>query len=364
MVNLPLSCGTRWMWRPWFDLCQPKVVFLASTLPLVAVVAGIAASPAAREVRPVRVEIDSPDGCGNADDFFASLRSRTNLVRQATGDEPSTTLQVRLLGMGSFALGELRMVDDRGRTDTRRVQGRNCDDVLQALSLAAAVALDPSVLLLPAVTIPAPPKIAAAHPPPALSSPEATLAAPAKAADASLSPFSPGGSQFELGAATAGAYVLSSGISPGLSIVGRWTPARSGAFQPTVGMAVTHLRNDILMAPGAAQATLTGLAVTVCGAGWRGGVIAVMPCVLGMAGWLSVSGQHSVRTSKVGLLWLSAGAAMRTAVRLGGGFSLDLEAGASVPFIRREFYTTLPSHVVDKTAVISPGAALGVSYGF
>lgn len=352
------------MWRLWLELCQPRVVFLASTLPLVAVVASMAAPPAATEVKPVRVEIDSPDGCGNADDFLISLRSRTNLVRQATGDEPRTTLQVRLLGMRHHVLGELRMIDDRGRTDIRRVQGPNCDDVLQALSLAAAVALDPSVLLPPAVAIPAPTKIAAAPAPPALPSREATLAAPAKAADAPFSPFSPGGSQFELGAATAGAYVLSSGVSPGLSVFLRWTLARSGAFQPTVGMAVTHLRNDILMAPGAAQSTLTGIALTVCGAGWRGSVITVKPCVLGMAGWLSVSGQHSVRTSKVGLLWLSAGAAMRTAVRLGGGFSLDLEAGASVPFIRREFYTTLPSHVVDKTAVISPGAGLGVSYGF
>ncbi len=55
---------------------------------------------------------------------------------------------------------------------------------------------------------------------------------------------------------------------------------------------------------------------------------------------------------------------MRMAVYLGHGFSLDLEAGVSVPFLRREFYTTLPSHVVEKTPTLSPVAGLGLAYGF
>jgi hypothetical protein len=83
-----------------------------------------------------------------------------------------------------------------------------------------------------------------------------------------------------------------------------------------------------------------------------------------MAGLLSVSGYQVVHTSSVDLLWLSAGAVLRTAVHLGRGFSLDLEAGASAPLIRREFYTTLPSHVVEKTPTISPVVGLGLAYGF
>lgn len=352
------------MWHLWFHMCQPRVVFLASTLSLFAAVVSVTAPSGPTEVKPVQVEIDSPEGCGSAEDFFVSLRSRTSLVRKATDGEPRTTLHVRLLGMRHHVLGELRMVSDRGGTDTRRVQGPNCEDVLQALSLAAAVALDPSVLLPPIVTTPAPAPTVVDPSPPALSLPESKSAAPPKAVDAPPSPISPGGSPFELGAAAAGATLLSSGPSPGLSIFGRWTPAGSGAFQPTVGMAVTHFRNDILMSPGAAQSTLTGLAVTVCGAGWRGSLIGVKPCLLGMAGVLSVSGQHVARVSTVDVFWISAGAVMRTAFRLGGGFSLDLEAGASMPFIRREFYTTLPSHVVAKTAVISPVVGLGISYNF
>jgi hypothetical protein len=97
---------------------------------------------------------------------------------------------------------------------------------------------------------------------------------------------------------------------------------------------------------------------------WGASIMTVQPCGLVMAGLLSVSGHQVVRTSSVDLLWLSAGAVLRTAAHLGHGFALDLEAGVSVPFLSREFYTTLPSHVVEKTPTISPMAGLGLAYGF
>ena len=340
-------------------------MFLASTLALVAAVAStVAAANPGTEVKPVQVEIDAPEGCANANGFFSSLRFRTSLVRQATGDEPRTTLQVRLIEMRRYVLGELRMVDNRGGTDTRRVQGGNCDDVVQALSLAAAVALDPSVLLPPTVTIPAPATAAPANPPPTIAPAvvESVDAQKPSAAPPALA--SQGGPGFELGAASAGSVFLSSDVSPGVAVFGRWTPARSGWFRPTLGMAVTHLRNDVLGSPGATQASLTGLVATLCGVGWGASVMTVKPCGLVMVGLLSVSGRQVARTSSVDLLWLSAGAVVRTAVHLGGGFLLDLEAGVSLPFLRREFYTTLPSHVVEKTPTISPMASLGLAYGF
>ena len=340
-------------------------MILASTLALLAAVASLAAATdPATEVKPVQVEIDASAGCANANDFFGSLRFRTHLVRQATGDEPRTTLQVRLLAMRRYVLGELRMVDDRGETDTRRVQGANCDDVVQALSLAAAIALDPSVLLPATVTIPAPEPASPANPPPTIAQAAAKSVDAQKTTDAPSSLVSPSDPRFELGAASVGSVFLSSGASPGMAVFGRWTPAGSGRFRPTVGMAITYLRNDVLRSPGAAQASLTGLAVTLCAMGWGASRLTVKPCGLVMAGLLSVSGYQVVHTSSVDLLWLSAGAVLRTAVHLGRGFSLDLEAGASTPLIRREFYTTLPSHVVEKTPIISPVVGLGLAYGF
>src|SRR5664279_772065 len=329
------------MWRPWFDLCQPREVFLASTLSVVVLGLATATGPAT-EGKPVQVEFEDPGGCANANDFLNSLQSRSHLVRQATGDEPRTTLQVRLIEMRRYVLGELHMLDQSGGIHTRKMQGANCDEVVQALSLAAAVALDPSVLLSD------PDPMAATAPPmsPAPANPPATVAPAARnsvdvqrTTDAPPSLTSQGDRRFELGAAAVGSIFLSSGISPGMSVFGRWTPAGSGRFRPTVGMAVTYVRNDVLRSPGAAQASLTGLVVTMCGTGWGASVMKVKPCGLMMAGLLSASGLQVARTSSVDLLWLSAGAAVRTAVHLGLGFSLELEAGVSAAFLRREFYT-------------------------
>jgi hypothetical protein len=272
-----------------------------------------------------------------------------------------------LIEIRRYVLGELRIVDDRGGIRTRRVQGSNCDVVVQALSLAAAVALDPSVLLSDPAPVPAATTTGEATPPPAVI-PAAPAAAESvevrKTTDALPSPAVQRSRRFELGAASVGSFVLSSGISPGIAVLGRWTPAGSGRFRPTFGTAVIYLRNDVLRSSGAAQASLTGLVVTMCGTGWSASVIGVKLCGLVTAGWLSVSGQQVARTSSVDLLWLSAGALVRTAVSLGRGFSLDLEVGATAPFIRREFYTTLPSHVVEKTPVVSPIAGLGLAYAF
>jgi hypothetical protein len=340
-------------------------VFPASTLFLIGVLASMtAALDATTEVKSVQVEVDAPEGCASANDFFASLQSRTRLVRQATGDEPRTTLEVRLVEMRRYVLGELRIVDDRGETDTRKVQGANCNDVVQALSLAAAVALDPSVLLPTTDNNPAPATTVPANPPPTVAPAVVEPMEAGKPTDSPSPPALRSGPRFEVGAASVGSVVLSSGISPGMAVFGRWAPAGSGRFRPTMGMAITYLRNDVLQDPGAARASLSGLGATVCGTGWGASVMTVKACGLVMAGLLSVRGQQVARKSSVDLLWLSAGAVVRTAFHLGRGFSLDLEAGVSAPFFRREFYTTLPSHVVQKTPIVSPVAALGLAYGF
>ncbi|HEY5955676.1 MAG TPA: hypothetical protein VIV60_03940 [Polyangiaceae bacterium] len=337
---------------------------LAATLFLLSAAPMLPAPDPAKEVKTIQVLVDAPAGCADDNGFFSSLSSRTHLVRRATGDESRTTLRVRLLDMGRYVLGDLRVVDNRGETDTRKVQGANCDDVVQALALAAAVALDPSVLLPETDPNPASETIAQADPPLTVAP---AVPEPGKArnrTDETSSSVSRTVPRFELGVASMVSLFLSSGISPGIALFGRWTPARGGNFGPTLGMAITYLRNDVLQSPGAVQASLTGLVVTVCGLGWGGSIVTVKPCGLAMAGLLSVSGHQVLHSSSVDLLWLSAGAVGRMAIHLGGGLAFDLQAGVSAPFFSREFYTTLPSHVVERTPTFSPEVGVGLAYSF
>ena len=55
------------------------------------------------------------------------------------------------------------------------------------------------------------------------------------------------------------------------------------------------------------------------------------------------------------------GALLRAGAHLGGGFALELEAGATVPLVQRQFYVGSPDTIVGKTPTIAPVIALGLS---
>ena len=55
------------------------------------------------------------------------------------------------------------------------------------------------------------------------------------------------------------------------------------------------------------------------------------------------------------------GALLRAGAHLGGGFALELEAGATVPLVERQFIRGTPDTTVGKTPTIAPIVALGLS---
>lgn len=340
---------------------------LASYLLLVATtVPGLAAPEPAKVAKPVQVEFDAPAGCSGTEAFFGSLRSRTDQVRQADAGEPHTTLQIRLSRTRGRVLGELRVVDDRGGTDTRKVQGASCDDVVQALSLTAALAVDPSALLSAPATAPetpAPTADTVAQEPPLATKnlPEAEVPATAEPVAAHPSLQVP---SFELGVGPEGTALLTSGAGLGVAVASRWTLADRGPLRASFGLAFIYLRNDVLQTPGAVQINLTGLAATACPFRVSASVLTFEPCALVIGGRLAASGLQATHSYSVDRLWLSAGGILRVAASLGDGLWLDLQVGISAPFFKRRFFETTPDTVVGETPMISPVVGLGLAYGF
>jgi hypothetical protein len=327
------------------------------------------------------VEFDAPEGCSSATTFLKTLRSRTDRVREAEGDEPRTTLHVRLVRARGNVVGELRMEDEQGATDTRRVQGANCDEVVQALSLTAALALDPSALLSGTGGSLDPNGTAiqgdtakadststdqAAQPP---VKPEASERKPPAEAGKKPGTDEAGSREnrplpsLELHAGPVGSAILEGSGSPGLMASVRKYLGGDGVFRPGLGLAVFYFRNDVLDTPDTAQASLAGLAATACPLRVPAGIMTFQPCTSLLAGRLSVSGRQVVHTSTAAELWLSVVASVRAAAYLGHGFSLELEGGIDMPLIKRRFFTTVPNHVVAETPSISPILALGLSLG-
>lgn len=364
---------------------------------VVAAAAGPATSVGETGARPVQIELEAPEGCSGADAFFGSLRSRTNRVRRADGDEPRTTLKVRLTRGHGQVVGELRIMDDRGGTDSRKVQGASCDEVVQALSLTAALALDPSALFTRPASVPSGASTAAASaratPAPAPASagasaasagtpaagaapagatpaaprPESAERAPEPVAEAAtvVSPRSgrpvPG---VELALGPVGLTVLSGSFSAGAALAVRKILGTDGIFRPSLGLAIAYVRDDVLHSPPAAQSSLAALGATVCPLRWSASIVTLQPCALVLGGWLSATGRGVTHASTVDRFWLSAGGTVRMAALLGAGLSLELEAGVSAPLRKRRFFVTVPTNVVAETPTISPIVGMALTWGF
>jgi len=349
-------------------------VLLGKHLLLAALAAsGTATADPGQPDKPVQVEFDAPAGCSSAEAFFGSLRLRTDSVREADGGEPHTTIQVRLTRGRGRVLGELRVVDDRGGTDTRKVQGASCDDVVQALSLTAALAVDPSALLSAPATAPvtkdssstaADTNVPAPIPNEPAANKRARVDSPAVAKTRAAEATTDLGPEFEFGIGAAGTTLLKQGIAPGIEFYARYTLAGSGVLRTTVGLGLSHLRNDAIQSPGAVQVSLNAVIGTLCALRASAGVFNFEPCILVAAGQFAASGRQANHTYDVDHFWLSAGAILHTSAALGEGLSLDLDGGISAPFFKRRFYSTTPDYIVGETPTISPTIKLGLSYGF
>ena len=372
---------------------------------------------------PVRVEFDAPTGCSDAEAFFSGVLARTRHVHRARPGETAVRLTVHVTRAGGRIRGELRVNEAGGEAETRRVDGASCAEVVQVLSLTAALAIDPTAsLLAPAVAEkppaaptsvrPSPPVAAspvsgrtsagaaavpaaapvAAQPPPASPpaaptaaptppvappppvSPPAPTAGPPQPPTVALAPAPvvPGEPRREpprdsgprFGASLVGARVLTSSLGLGASLWGRLGTTTREGLTPSVTLAALYLPGDFFGSGDNLGIGWIALATTGC-PGWApGGRVRVEPCARLTVGVLSAT-DHSVNAPRsVTRWWGSAGAVVRLTARLGGGLMLDVDAGVDLPFVTRRFITTttVTNQPVGATASVSPALSLGLSH--
>jgi hypothetical protein len=130
----------------------------------------LVALPAHADPPPLHIDYEAAAGCPGIADFLGEIQWRTSLARIAGPTEHALEVHARIVANGPVLLGRLVLGGGKGAVE-REVASPNCDEVVSALALITALALDPH-----ASTAPKPPT---ALPPsrPAPSAPEA-LAAP------------------------------------------------------------------------------------------------------------------------------------------------------------------------------------------
>ena len=109
------------------------------------VLALVAASASAREVVNVSLEFTAPSGCSDRETFASGLRSRSERIQIVESTAPGWIVSVALSPKERGVHGELRLTDEHGESELRAVEGADCAEVVEALSLTAALAIEQTV---------------------------------------------------------------------------------------------------------------------------------------------------------------------------------------------------------------------------
>jgi hypothetical protein len=310
---------------------------------------GLPAAGSVEAPTPIRVVFDAPADCSTGEAFYQGVRSRTDRVRRAETGETGTELGVRVTKTAGKVHGELLLTGENGESDRRVVDGETCDEVVEALSLTAALALDPTARVSPAVV--APP----AKPPEAATAPCPTCPPP------------PPASGFELGLHARGAMqqIVTPCVSFGGSIGASVSSVASSPTGPWFGFGLGYLGNDLVDEPDDFKAHLTTASVSACPLRPRlGSIFFVSPCALVKGGFLEARGLGVSDPKWVFRTWASLGAEIVLELELGAGFSIELAPSLEIPLIKRHFVTGEPPEALAETPAVSAGVSLGIGYHF
>jgi hypothetical protein len=136
----------------------------------------LSAVPARADTEAILLDYDAGAGCPDRKQFVQRVHTFTTKAEIVSDNgAPRRKFAVQVSRAGNVVRGELT-IDDRGAKTTRDVSGATCDEVISALALATAIAVDPDALggappdepSKPPPTEPPPtqPKPAVAAPPP------------------------------------------------------------------------------------------------------------------------------------------------------------------------------------------------------
>lgn len=311
-----------------------------------------AAAPAAGAETPripLRLTVDAPAGCSDADTFLAQLHARSALPRPAASGENARSIHVVLRADEGQVLGTLTIRELDGEEGSRTLRGPDCRSVAEGLALVAAVILDPQAIL----TTPRPPPSLPREP--ERSSPARTPLDPTRL-DASEG--APRGSPLRLSAGAGLAVAL--GLGPGTQIVPRlFVEIELPGLLKRVSARLSAGRGfgpSVVTRVGTGDITLTDIRAEACFAGFARPRFELRACGLLEDGVLSGQGTDTRDPQPASRISANLGLALRPTWILFDRVILGLLVGAALPLTTYRFYFASP----DTTAYrIAPWSGFG-----
>lgn len=367
-IALALATGSR------AGAAAPPDGGTASGAPTPGATASGAASAAARP-EPIRVAYAAPAECPDQHAFVAQVLARTPLARPAREGEPARMFTVTIHRRGQRVIGDLTVQEATGESSARTVAAKNCDDVVGALALVAALTIDPAASTAPLPPAPAPapaPATTTAQPaeppaqpprPPDIEPPAPPVSAPPRQPQpTAIAPWS--ASAGLMGGVTGG---VSPGLMPTARLFASLASLASGAWAPAATLSVAGGASRVSAGPTEVGFTWVAGRLDACPVAWRpASRLALRPCAMLEGGVLRASpddsrGLASHQARSVG--WLSAGALASAELRL-GALVLRVEGGAYAPIPRYTFVFNGDETPIHRVPLVSGFAALGAGVAF
>ena len=101
---------------------------------------------ASAEPEHIRIQFSAPPRCPDGTAFLGALRQRTGRFQLVSGAEQTRVFVVTIAHADSLVSGRLEIQGPGTEVSLRSVSGNTCDEVMAALALMTALAIDPSSL--------------------------------------------------------------------------------------------------------------------------------------------------------------------------------------------------------------------------
>ncbi len=307
---------------------------------------------------PIHLLLSGADDCSSLRELLASIQKRNGRVRLAAGGEAASTVTFRVWHTDAGLTGELSVRGVDGSASTRQVSGDTCLGVLETLALTASLALQSAW---------------DQHDEMNAGKVEATavaVAEPAKLVEPPKSPKSPKSADspssrllVEAGAQAALCQVVAPHLNVGGGLLARARWQRDELFSPSLSISALHTRNELFESSRHAAMRVTGVSVVLCPVAIRPHrQLRVEPCWMTTGANLQALGRELDFEQSVSRSWWGTGALARLAFEPSSRLAFELEGGALLPLVDRQF-VALPSRtVLGSTPAVAPIATAGVVY--
>ena len=313
----------------------------------------LAASVArAQDEVPLRLRYDAPSECPGANAFLAQVVARTALARPAAADAAATELSVTIRRVAGGHAGTLELRAGETETATREVSAAQCDQVVTALALITALAIDPNAST---AAIPEPEPARAAPTP----EPEPTQARPEPPVPAIRERF-----HFEIGAG----FGLLANFGSDLTWLVRpfveLARERQGPFGYSFRLSAARAHTSVVAGEGGVELTLWAGRAEACPLHVALGTpVRLAPCVALDVGQLQARGSGVSPTRQVDRPWLAPGLVTRVELQLLDPLVLEIAGEMTFPVVRDRFFVNT-DNTVYRTRAITLGATLGLAFRF